>query len=407
MRMNRGTILLLLVSLVVIIAVLVLTINQAAAPGADDEPVDDAGATPVALFDILDTQAINRLEIRDDMTGDRLVLVRSSEGGPWALESADMVEGDIDQAQADGLLESLVGLEAQDSFEAEDLSEFGLDQPAYSIYTVADDGLIQVLHIGDLNPAGTRYYTTFEQLAPGTSRPDLDLMQPLLERMDIDTSVDEDDVPGTEEAVMMATVADADAEAEATASLDPTLAALADAMANAETEAEATELAATYSAIVQATNAADAPDVRDTTAEAMATEDTDGVNAEDELEPIGERAEVDTSVTTLEPDTVSSIDPTPLADVTVEAEVTLEPLSEPLVNLEGPMTVSLVNIGTIRTLIGAIDQPPVVTPLEAATATPPAIVPDDLTPELGVEDALADLEATEPAMVDAEATAAP
>src|SRR5690606_30783922 len=152
-----------------------------------------------------------------------------------------------------GLLTSLLALQSQESFEADDLAQYGLAQPAYSIYAVAEDGAIQVLHVGNQNPAGTRYYTVQEQLAPGTSRPDLDLMQPLLERAEVETSLDADDTPVTEEAdaTDAADMAD-DAEAEATREFSPTLEALAQAIEDAETEAEATELAATYSAIVQA-----------------------------------------------------------------------------------------------------------------------------------------------------------
>ena len=177
MRLNRGTVLLLAFSLVVIIAVLLLTINQATAPG-EDSPAIDAEATPVVLFPGVDESSIARLEIRDDLTGQRTVLLRSSEG-QWSMDPPDPSGAQVDQAQVSGLATTLFALESQESFEADDLAQYGMDQPLYSVYTVADDGAIHVMHIGNQNPAGSRFYAVVEQIAPGTTRPDLELMQPL------------------------------------------------------------------------------------------------------------------------------------------------------------------------------------------------------------------------------------
>ena len=245
MRLNRGTVLLLVASLIVIIAVLLLTINQAAAPGETLETLDDV-ATPEALFAGVAETSITRLEVRDDLTGDRTVLLRSSEG-EWSLELADPTGAVVDQAQASGLATSLFGLEGQESFEADDLAQYGLDQPLYSVYAVADDGAIHVMHIGSQNPAGSRYYTVVEQIAPGTARPDLELLQPLVERAEVETSLsgDNSSVAGQGIPTLSAQFA-----------ADPTLAALAEAMQEEDDEEVLNEMAATYSAIIDATNVA-------------------------------------------------------------------------------------------------------------------------------------------------------
>lgn len=317
MRMNRGTVLLLVISLIVIVVVLVLTIQQAAAPGDDAETIS-AEATPVALFPALTEDALVRLEVRDDLTGDRTVLLRASDG-VWTLDPPDVSGGEVNQQQASGLVTALFGLQSDDSFQADDLAQYGLDHPAYSIYAVADDGAIHVMHVGNQNPAGSRYYAVVEQIAAGTTRPDLDLMQPLLERADVPTSLTESDSP--------------------LATAEATEAAEADAPASAESAEMAAE-AETTPAVVDA---------------AMTAEAT--------------------------------------------SEATGEPVPEPLVTLAGPQTVYLVNTQTVRSLIAIIALPPVVVP--TAQPTVDAMLPPELTPDMGAMEALPSGEAT------AEATEAP
>src|SRR5690606_27738271 len=108
----------------------------------------------------------------------------------------------------------------------------------------------------------------------------------------------------------------------------------------------------------------------------------------------------DTSLTTDEPAAIDQTDSTPTADLTEEAtvEATAEPPSEPLVTLEGPQTIHLVNAQPLRALIAAISQPPIALPLEGPTETPPPLILEELTdeaPAAGVPDATA--EATEAA----------
>lgn len=371
MRMNRGTIILLLVSLVVIIAVLVLTINQAAAPGDTAPDSDTAEATPQVLFAGVTEPNIVRLEVRDDLTGERVVLTKADADAEWQLAAAEPVDGVVDQTQVSGLLTSLVGLQTTEAFEADDLAQYGLDTPTYSVYAVSDSGSISVMHVGDRNPAGTRYYVAVEQLAAGTSRADLDLMQADLQLADVPTSL-------TEEVVT------SDATSEATALVDlsanPTLAALEEAMANAEDEDAAAELAATYSAIVEATNEALEDVIRATaeaTGEAMDAEGTPEATMDASLE----LAEVETSLETVEPEVLDAVEPTPTAMLTEEAtaEATAEPVQEPLVRLEGPQTVYLVNTATINTLTALINTPPLMAP--EVVETVPALIPEELTAE--------------------------
>ena len=411
MRMNRGTILLLVVSLVVIIAVLVLTINQAAAPGETPETLD-AAATPEALFPGMSEDSIARLEVRDDLTGDRTVLLRSSEG-EWSLEPADPSGAVVDPAQMSGLATSLFGLEGQESFEADELAQYGLDQPLYSVYAVATDGAIHVMHVGNQNPAGSRYYVVTEQIAPGTTRPDLELLQPLLERAEVDTSLTEDDSPLADQGIPTLS---------AQFAADPTLAALAENMQEEDDEEARNEMAATYAAIINATNeaggmgttgnvpggvAVGAESTASATEAAGDAEATDSAEAT-EMVPDLQRAEVETSLETLEADVIDEAAATPGPDITAEATVeeTAEPVQEPLVALEGPQTIYLVNAQPIRTLIAIITTPPLALP--TAQPTVEEIIPLDLTQEAGtMDEVLPSGDATSEATEMVEVTAAP
>jgi hypothetical protein len=399
MRMNRGTIILLLVSLVVIIAVLVLTINQAAAPGESPSATDTAEATPQVLFAGVTEPNIVRLEVRDDLTGDRLVLTKTDAQAEWQLASSEAANGTVDQPQVSSVLTSLVSLQTTEAFEADELAQYGLDTPAYSIYAVADNGSISVMHVGDRNPAGTRYYVAVEQLAAGTSRADLDLMQADLQLADVPTSL-------TEEAVT------SDATSEATPLVDlsanPTLAALEEQMANEEDQEVADQLAATYSAIVEATNEA-LEDVMRATPEATG-EATDMAEATDvpnaTMDASLELSDVETSLETVEPEVLDAIEPTATAQTIEEAtvEMTAEAAREPLVQLTGPQTVYLVNTSVINTLTALINTPPLMVP--EVTETIPALIPEELT-EAPFEEttAVPDLEATTEATVEATAEA--
>lgn len=391
MRMNRGTVLLLAISLVVIVAVLALTFSQATAPGQQQEPIAEATEfQPVAVFPGLEAAAVQRLEVRDNLTGERTVLSRFNVDG-WEIADprlpapAPDVTGDlaattaepsvvettanmeVDQAQVDTLLTSLTGLQAEDAFEADNLAQYGLDTPAYAVFVVGEDNAVHVLYIGDQNPSGTRYYAVAEQIADAGTRPDLGLMQPDLERLDIQTSLTDLGMGNT------------DAEGLPP---NPTLEALATAMREEEDEDARLTLAETYQAIIDATNVA--AGTAEATGEAAATAEvagapTQAAAATAEATAVAEdveRPEVQTSIETLE--ATADVQPTQPAAVTAEAEGTLEPVSASI-TLEGPRTVYLINAQPIRTAIAIIQNQPLIE--VAATETPVAPIMQELGTE--------------------------
>src|SRR5687767_9786353 len=87
MRMNRGTIVIIIASILVIAAAVVL---QVAAPGQEAETQTDltGTGTPVAqaVFPGVDATTIVRFEVRDNLTGERTVLVKSTGSEAWDIE---------------------------------------------------------------------------------------------------------------------------------------------------------------------------------------------------------------------------------------------------------------------------------------------------------------------------------
>ncbi|MFQ3567744.1 MAG: hypothetical protein SNJ59_12175 [Aggregatilineales bacterium] len=201
MRLNRGTIILVVASLLVIAAVLVLNNSRATAPGEANGTATPAPGGP--LFTEADPTAIVRLEVRDNTTGERSVFERGDDG-QWILleaetspsdamseaeaaestpepepettadrepESTDEIAAEpaatieptplpqvLDSAALDLRVNDLVFLNASDIFESDQLEQFGLAAPAYTISAETVDGPQLVVHIGGMNPNRNRYY---------------------------------------------------------------------------------------------------------------------------------------------------------------------------------------------------------------------------------------------------------
>lgn len=160
MRLNRGTLILLLASLVVIAVVLVLSNNQASAPGADTT-TPSAFSTAVTvgpLLPDLDATSVASVEITDNQAGYSTLLTKSGTD-IWTIANATYsTDRETDQAAAAEAVNNLVALQANDSFESDQLADFGLDDPAHVITITTADGTQHILYVGNKNPVGNRYY---------------------------------------------------------------------------------------------------------------------------------------------------------------------------------------------------------------------------------------------------------
>lgn len=160
MRLNRGTLILLAVSLVVIVAMLVLSNQPAAAPESNG-----VTPTPGPLFAGLDSGAVTRIEVVSAADSATTVLAKDDQG-LWRIETAtNSTERATDQTLVLDKVGKLSALSANDSFTAADVASFdlanyGLAEPAYTITVAAgtDTSTAYVLRVGGKNATGTRYY---------------------------------------------------------------------------------------------------------------------------------------------------------------------------------------------------------------------------------------------------------
>lgn len=158
MRLNRGNLALLGVSLLVVVAVLLFG-NQASAPAPTPTPITGE-KTP--LFPDVVQDDVMRFALYDNLTGQYTVLERSAQDIWSVSDTTAPAEYETNQVQALGTMGVFASLVADSSFAPEDVSDFdpatfGLDNPAYTLLiTTADQQY--TLYLGDKNPGSTRYY---------------------------------------------------------------------------------------------------------------------------------------------------------------------------------------------------------------------------------------------------------
>lgn len=159
MRMNRGTIILVVASILVIAAVLVFN-NIASAPDEGTPTPASSGGGP--LFEDLSAETLTRLSLLNN-TDDEQTVLSKDEGGAWSIEEAThSTERATDQDAAAQAATDFASLTANDSFTAENLADFGLEEPAYTLRAEGAEETTYVVHIGNENPTGNRYYALRE-----------------------------------------------------------------------------------------------------------------------------------------------------------------------------------------------------------------------------------------------------
>jgi chemotaxis protein histidine kinase CheA len=368
MRLNRGTIALLLVSLVVIIGITLLS-NQ---PPAETTPTPSA-ANAGPVFENISADTVNSLEVVDNLTGATTVLSKD-EGGAWEIAQAtNSTDRAVDQELVSLGLSDFVGLESSDSFESDSLADFGLDQPSRSIIVTTDDGSVYTLHIGSENPNGDRYYALVE-VEQGSGAPPAESTEAVEEA-------------ATEEA-----------EAESTEAVEAEEAAEESATEEAKTE----EAAEKPGELVQTTRTPAAEDVTESATEEAEAEATEAATSE--AVETEEAASQETEAATAEAEETQEAE----TEVTAEAaEATMESTEElpaaptegpsptptftptPRVTIEGSGTVYLLPKTVVDSVLNYVELPPYVpaptdTPTPLPTANPYSEVEQTATAAVGL-----------------------
>lgn len=158
MRLNAQTLVLLGAAILIIVVFVVLDSQSTTTTEATATPSGVAGA----LLEGVDVASINQFELRNHATSEYLRL--SKTGGTWNINATyqtDVVAPD--DALVDGNISTYAALQYSDSFESDNLAAFGLDQPVYTLSITTADGIQHLLHIGQKNMAGNRYYAIAEE----------------------------------------------------------------------------------------------------------------------------------------------------------------------------------------------------------------------------------------------------
>lgn len=158
MRMNRGTLITLAALVIIIIAVLILNNQQANAPTVTATPSNVSGSVLPADTII---GSIMQVQVRDNTTGVYTVLAKASDG-VWSIDATNTTDRETDQTAAAAPATSLAGLMYNNTFTSDQLSQFGLANPHYTLLVYLSDGNHYTIHIGDPAATGGRYYAVIE-----------------------------------------------------------------------------------------------------------------------------------------------------------------------------------------------------------------------------------------------------
>ncbi len=157
MRLNRGTVILIVVSVILIVGFTLLSNQQAAAPTSGT-------ATPTAsvgpVFAGLDTSKIVKFEaVNNADSATPHVIMTKDAGGVWTVSDATYPQKlATDQTKASATVNSMATIVALDKFDTDKPSDYGLDKPAFTLTLTDSDGKTYSLQIGKKAVANPRYY---------------------------------------------------------------------------------------------------------------------------------------------------------------------------------------------------------------------------------------------------------
>jgi hypothetical protein len=162
MRLNRGTIILLVALLAIFGGALFISSQQTSVATPTPTPDTEAGA----LFPISSVADVRRVEVRDTTTGQFIELTRTDAGG-WAIAGSNARPELPNDVIIEQNIFSLVATEYTARFAAEAPADFGLTQPQYVLFVETADAAY-TLYVGSRAPTTPRYYVT---LAEGIAQP--------------------------------------------------------------------------------------------------------------------------------------------------------------------------------------------------------------------------------------------
>lgn len=153
MRMNRTTLLVLLVAIIVTIIALVIVSNQEPADTTSTPTSEDVSGS---LLGDVAADDITRLSVTNNNA--ELTVTITRDGDTWAFTD-ELADSEIDSAAVNTIVTALADLSYSDRFEApDDIEPFGLVEPAYVMEVTVGDNEEMTFTVGGQNPAGSSYY---------------------------------------------------------------------------------------------------------------------------------------------------------------------------------------------------------------------------------------------------------
>ncbi|MCC6614599.1 MAG: DUF4340 domain-containing protein [Anaerolineae bacterium] len=162
MRLNRGTILLAIALIIVIVAAALVSNNQPDTASPTAIPTQET----VNVFSGLDSTHAVRLAVMNNISNNGTVLEREP-SLEWVVTQATGATVPtenrvVDQTQIPTLLGKFSLFASPQSFDSDQLDTYGLAAPSYTITLTMDDGTTHTVYVGKTNLSGGRFYAVVE-----------------------------------------------------------------------------------------------------------------------------------------------------------------------------------------------------------------------------------------------------
>jgi len=159
MRLDRNTLILIVVLLAVVAGALFVTNQQASVPATTATPNPASG---ILFAEVANSGVIARIEVREAVTSSFVELTRR-DVQTWAISGTGaLADRDANSTQIETTATQLSTVEYTSSFESEALADFGLTAPQYAVVVETGAGAAYTLYIGARTPTNPRYYAVLE-----------------------------------------------------------------------------------------------------------------------------------------------------------------------------------------------------------------------------------------------------
>lgn len=161
MRLNRGTLILGLASVIVIVAVVLLSNQPGGLTVSTGTPTATAETAGPLFPDInsVDSQSkIVRFEVVNTTDNTKVVMTKDAASVWTVSEATNAQQLATDQTKAVGMMSNLASLTAVEKFETDKLADYGLDKPKYTMTLTDSDGKTYSVKVGNKATTTPRYY---------------------------------------------------------------------------------------------------------------------------------------------------------------------------------------------------------------------------------------------------------